>query len=26
LIAGRNFEFLLGAYILLWLGTIFKGI
>ena len=25
-IAGRNFEFLLGAYILLWLGTVFKGI
>ena len=25
-IAGRSFEFLLGAYILLWLGTVFKGI
>lgn len=26
LIAGRSFEFLLGAYVLLWLGTVFRGI
>ena len=25
IIAGRHFEFLLGAYILLWLGTIVRG-
>jgi hypothetical protein len=26
LIVGRSFEFLLAAYILLWLGTVFRGI
>jgi hypothetical protein len=26
IIAGRSFEFLLAAYILLWLGTVFRGI
>jgi hypothetical protein len=26
LIAGRSFEFLLGAYVLLWLGTVFRGL
>jgi hypothetical protein len=25
LIAGRSFEFLLGAYVLLWAGTVFRG-
>ena len=26
LIAGRHFEFLIAAYVLLWLGTVFRGI
>ena len=26
LIAGRSFEFLLGSYVLLWLGTVFRGV
>ncbi len=26
IIAGRHFEFLLGAYGLLWLGTVLKGV
>jgi len=26
IVAGRQFEFLLGAYLLLWLGTVLRGI